>query len=161
MEITKATITNAIFNNFYDRIKDKVTTVTASVSSGPTTGNTWTIQKYSSSYSDVDFSSKSNFPIIAINSPRIPQEQLTFRKTKVNGIVEIDVFATNSQVADKFLDAVNEAIETYKTTFASLGLKQLELDDTDSDFIEHGKIKIHLRTVRWRFVYYYERTEAF
>jgi len=154
--ITKSTLVNGIYKNFYDRLKSQVTTVSLSVSPG-----SQTIQTYSSSYSDIDFSSKSNFPILVINSPNIPQEQFTFGKTVVNGNIEIEIYATNSQAADKFLDSINNAIETYKGTFAGVGLRMLEVDDTDSDFVEHGKIKIHIRKVKWKFLYYYSRTKAF
>ena len=154
--ITKSTIVNSIFKNFYNRIKDQISSVNLSVSPG-----SQTIQTYASSYSDIDFSSKSNFPILVVNSPRIPQEQFTFGKTQVNGTIDIEIFCTNSQAADKFLDAINNAIETYKGDYAGVGLTMLELDDTDSDFVEHGKIKVHIRTSRWRFNYKYSRTRAF
>jgi len=153
--ISKATLINNIFKNFYDRVKT-VTSVTISISPG-----SQTVQTYASSYNDVDFSSKSNFPIIVINSPRIPQEQFTFGKTQVNGTIDLEVYATNSQAADKFIDAINEAIETYKTDFAGVGIQMLELDDTDDDYISHGKIGVHIRMSRWKFTYYYSRTRAF
>ena len=153
--ITKSTISSKIFKNFYDRVKS-ITSVNISISPG-----TQTIQSYLSSYNDVDFSSKDNFPIIVVNSPRVPQEQLTFKKTQVNGTIEIEVYATNSQAADKFQDAINEAIETYKYEFAQVGLVMIELDDTDSDFVEHGKIKVHIRTSRFRFQYKFARTVGF
>jgi len=156
VNITKSTIVNTIFRNFYDRIKDQITSVTLSISPG-----SQTIQTYASSYSDVDFSSKDNFPILVVNSPKIPQEQFTLGKTQVNGVIDIEVYCTNSQAADKFLDAINNAIETYKYEFASVGLKQLELEDTDNDFVEHGSIKVHIRLSRWRFLYYFNRTGGF
>lgn len=154
--ISKSTLTNTIFKNFYDRIKDQVSVVTLSISPG-----SQTVQTYASSYSDVDFSSKSNFPIIVIESPKVPQEQFTLGKTQVNATIDLEVYATNSQAADKFLDAINEAVETYKHEFADLGLTMLELDDTDSDFVEHGNIKVHIRTSRWRFNYKYTRTTGY
>ncbi len=154
--ITKATLVSTIWKNFRDRIVDQVTSVTLSISPG-----SQTVQTYASSYSDVDFSSKSNFPIIVIESPNVPQEQFTLGKTQVNGIISLEVYATNSQAADKFLDAINEAIETYKHEFADLGLTMLELEDTDSDFISHGKINVHIRTSRFKFVYHYSRTTGY
>ena len=154
--ITKSTIVSSIWRNFYDRIKSQITSVTISISPG-----SQTVQTYASSYSDVNFSSKDNFPIIVINSPRIPQEQFTFGKTQVNGIIDLEVYATNSQAADKFLDAINNAIETYKGDFADLGIQMLELDDTDNDFVEHGNIKVHIRNARWKFQYKYDRTRSY
>jgi len=156
VSITKSTIKNAIFKNFYDRIKSQVTSVTLSISPG-----SQTIQTYSSSYSDVDFSSKDNFPILVISSPRIPQEQLSFGKTQVNGTIDIEVFCTNSQAADKFSDTINNAIETYKYEFALLGLKNLELDSDDGDFFENGGIKVHSRLSRFKFTFYFNRTRSF
>lgn len=156
VSISKSTLISNIWRNFYDRIKDQVISVNISISPG-----SQTIQTYASSYSDVDFSSKSNFPTLVVSSPKIPQEQFTFGKTQVNGMIDIEIYATNSQAADKFLDAINNAIETYKGNFASVGIKELELDDTDSDFIEHGNIKVHLRRSRFKFIYYFSRTRAF
>ena len=156
VEITKSTLVSSIWSNFYDRIKDQVTSVDISISPG-----SQTIQTYASSYSQVTFTSKSNFPILVINSPKIPQEQFTLGKTKVNGTIDIEVYATNSQAADKFLDAINNAIETYKGDFADLGLHQIELDDSNSDFVEQGDIKTHIRGSRFRFVYYFSRTTAY
>jgi len=153
--ITKATISNAIFKNFYDRIKS-VTSVDISISPG-----SQTIQSYLSSYSDVDFSSKDNFPVIVVNSPKVPQEQFTLKKTQVNATIDIEVYATNSQAADKFRDSINNIIETYKHEFADLGITELELDDTDEDFVEHGKVKVHIRTSRFIFKYYFARTTGY
>lgn len=155
VQISKSTLTSTIWKNFYDRIKS-VTSVNISISPG-----SQTIQTYATSYSNVDFSSKSNFPIIVINSPRIPQEQFTFKKTQVNGTIDFEVHATNPEAADKFLDAINEAIETYKYEFAQVGLVMLELDDTDDDFVEHGEIKVHIRTSRFKFNYRFDRTTGF
>ncbi|MFW9872066.1 MAG: hypothetical protein ACFFG0_03115 [Candidatus Thorarchaeota archaeon] len=154
--VDKSTLVSDIFLLFYNRIKSQVTTVTLSISPG-----SQTIQTYASSYSDVNFSSKDNFPILVINSPRVPQEQFTFTKTNVNGTIDLEIYCTNSQAADKFIDAINTAIETYKGDFADLGLQMLELDDTDNDFVEHGSIKVHIRTARWRFQYKYSRTRAY
>ncbi len=154
--ITKATLVSTIWKNFRDRIVDQVKNVTLSISPG-----SQTVQTYASSYSDVDFSSKSNFPILVIESPKVPQEQFTQTRTQVNGTIDLEVYATNSQAADKFLDAINDAIETYKKEFADLGLRMLELDDTDSDFISHGKINVHIRTTKWKFSYKYSRTRAY
>jgi len=156
VEITKNTLVSSVWKNFRDRIVSQVNSVSLSISPG-----SQTVQTYASSYSDVNFSSKDNFPIIVIESPRIPQEQFTFGKTQVNGTIILEVYATNSQAADKFLDAINEAIESYKHEFSDLGIHMLEVDDTDNDFVEHGNIKIQIRRVTWRFVYRYTRTTGY
>ena len=154
--ITKSTLISNIWKNFYDRIKDQVTSVTLSISPG-----TSTIQKYVASYSDIELDSKSNYPVIIINSPQIPQNQFTFGKTKVNGSIELEVYTTSSQSSDKFLDAINQAVETYKGTLAGVGIRMLDIDNTSNDFIERGNIKIHIRSVTWKFIYYFDRTGAF
>ena len=156
MQITKSTIKSAIWRNFYDRIKDQITSVTLSISPG-----SQTIQTYASSFSDVDFSSKDNFPIILINTPKVPQEQFTFKKTQVNATIDIEVYCTNSQAADKFSDAINNAIETYKGDFADLGIHMLELDSTDDDFSENCNIKVHMRRSRFKMNYKFSRTGAY
>lgn len=156
VSISKSTIVSSIWRNFRDRIVSQVTTITMSVSPG-----SQTIQTYASSYSDIDFTSKSNLPIIVINSPRVPTEQFTFGKTQVNATIEIEVFCTNSQAADKFLDAINYAIETYKHEFADLGIQMLDLDDTDDDFLPQGDFNVHQRMCRWRFNYKHDRSRAY
>ena len=156
VEITKSTIKSSIWRNFYDRIKSEITTISISISPG-----SQTIQTYASSFSDVDFSSKDNFPIILINTPKVPQEQFTFKKTQVNATIDIEVYCTNSQAADKFSDAINEAIETYKGDFADLGIHMLELDSTDDDFSENGNIKVHMRRSRFKMNYKFSRTGAY
>jgi len=156
MTISKTTLSSDIWGEFYDRIKSNVTSVNISISPG-----SQTVQTYASSYSDVDFSSKSNFPIIVVNSPRIPHEQFTFGKTNVNATIDIEVFATNSQAVDKFHDAINESIETYKSSLADLGIQNLNLEDTDDDFVEHGNIKVHMRRSRFRFTFKFDRTRAY
>lgn len=156
MTISKSTIVSDIWNEFYTRIKSQVTSVNISISPG-----SQTIQTYASSYSDVNFTSKDNLPIIVINSPRIPTEQFTLTKTQVNATIELEVYCTNSQAADKFLDAINYAIETYKGDFADLGIHMLELDDTDDDFVSQGDFNVHMRMCRWRFNYKYDRTRSY
>jgi len=154
--ITQSTLINSIWRNFRDRIVSQVTSVTLSISPG-----SQTIQTYASSYSDVTFGSKEDLPILVINSPRVPQKQITLSKTKVNGTIEIEVYATNSQAADKFLDAINNAIETYKHEFADLGLHNLECEETDDDFLSQGDFNVHLRITRWKFDYKFNRTRAY
>jgi len=154
--VNKSTMVSDIWNEFYTRIKNQVITINISISPG-----SQTIQTYASSYSDVIFNSKSDLPILVVNSPRVPMEQFTFGKTQVNGTIEIEIYTTNSQAADKFLDAINNAIETYKGEFASVGLHNLELDDTDDDFVSQGDFNVHWRMCRWRFVYRFNRTRAY
>jgi hypothetical protein len=63
--------------------------------------------------------------------------------------------------ADKFADAILNTIETYKGTLADNGLKQVHGSITDSDFAQHGQIKIHVRRLRFSFEYFYSKTKAY
>jgi hypothetical protein len=153
--INKSTIIENIWHNFYDRLKAQVTTTTI-------TGSvTVTIQRYDNSYSDEDFNTKSNLPILIVETPLIDIKPLTFGKSEARGTINIEIYTTQSESADNFSSKILDAIETYKGDYAKVGLKDIQVENTDTDFVERSGIKIHVRRVRFSFVYYYNKTRAF
>ena len=135
--VTKSTITQSIWKIFRDRIVSNVRNTTISVN--PTTVS---VQKYVASYNDRDFDSKSNLPIMIIETPTFGTEFFTFGKTKVTGSITIEIYTTQSESADKFLDQTKDAIETYKPTLSSLGLHNVSVESTNSDFAERVEVKV-------------------
>lgn len=154
--VNKATLIEDIWRNFFDRIKSQVTSVTIS-----TDPFTVTIKGYHGVYSDEIIDSRDNYPFIIVEDPKYNTEQLTMTKTKVNGSILIEVYTTQSQSASKFQSLILDAIETYKGDFASVGIHNVELDSTDSDMFVRGAIKVHSRSVTFKFDFSYDRTRAF
>lgn len=155
-ELAKSTLIEDTWLNFRDRIADQVTSVSISISP-----NTVTVQSYASTFSDNDFSSKSDFPVVVIETPRYDTEYFTMGITKANGMIDIEVYTTQSQSADKFLSKIIDAIETYRGTLRGFGIRMVELESTESDMVERGQMKIHMRRARFKFEYHYSRTRSY
>ena len=153
--VNKATRISEIWKLFHDRLVSQVTSVEI-------TGNTIvTIQRVDASYNDSDFSTKSNLPIIIVETPTFDDTNLTMNKEKTSGYVVVETYTTQSESADKFSDSILDAIETYKTILSDNGLKNVHGKITDSDFAEHGKIKIHVRRMKFSFDFFYTKTRAY
>lgn len=148
--VNSATISQNIWKNFYDRLKSNVTSVSITGSS-PTVS----IQTYTAAYSDEMLDAKSNYPILIVNEPELPTDNLTFRDTNTSGTITIEVFTNQSESATKFKDKIRLAIEGYKSTFDSVGIHNVKITDEDSDMEERGKIKIHIRRVTFSFEHDY------
>ncbi len=146
--ITKSTITQKVWKNFFDRLAS-VTNVTLADSS------TSTIQSYSASFPDKIADTKSSYPILIVNSPDITWEDFTFTKKYANGTITIDIFTTKAEGADLFIDAIIDSIETYRKSFRDLGLHNLNLESTSKDEFFRGAMKIHVKsaTFTWRYVF--------
>lgn len=144
--VDKTKINEDIWKAFYDRVK--------SVTSVIITGNkTITIQNYVAAFPSTILDSKANYPILVVNTPELSYEGLTFRDTRVNGVIEIEIYTNQSEAADKFKDKINDAIQTYQSEFTDAGIENLQLEDDRANMIEKGAIKVHIRNVRWRFEY--------
>lgn len=155
MAIAKSTRTSDIWNLFRNRLVADVTSVTLNDSS------TSTIQRYSASFSQESFNSQSNFPIMIIEDPTLDDESKTFTKEQSNGEIIIEIYSTSSQAATKFVDAIFESIDTYKTTLADNKLQRVHGEIFDIDSIENGSIMIHIRRMRFKFRYIYTKTIAY
>lgn len=144
-----------IWQNFRDRIKDQVTTVTIT---GPIT---YTVSNVISSFPDTILDSKSNYPIIVVEDPKTPTDPLTAKKTQIIGSIKIGVYANQSEAASKLLAQAVNAIETYKGDLSKVGIRKVEITDTNQDFFNRDKIKIHYREVIFDFMLFYSNTVGF
>ena len=154
--VSKSTLIEDLWRNFYDRIKSQVTSVT--ITSDP---HTVTIQGYHNTYSDEIIETKTNYPFIIVEDPKLSTEQFTMNRTKLDGSITIEVYTTQAQSASKFLSKILDTIETYKADFATVGIHNIELDSTDSDMFVRGAIKVHFRSATFKFNCKYDRTGAF
>lgn len=148
VSILKSTIVENIWQNFRDRL-ESVISVTI------TNGTIFTIQRYDSSYSDADFSTKSNLPIMVIETPILDINNFTFKKSVVDGTIQVEIYTTSSEAADKFSSSILNNIETYKKELSDVGLKNVIGSLTDTDFVTVGDIRVHVRRLKFNFKFYY------
>lgn len=139
ISITKATILKDTWETFYDRVNSQVTSVT--IDSGPS----FTIQTTTSSFPDKTIDDKDSYPIIVVNPTNITWDPFTFTKKWVNGTVEIEIYCTNSEAADMFLDAIVNTLETYRDTLYASNVYFVDLDSTDNESVPRGGFKVHIR----------------
>jgi len=155
VSINKSTVVQNIWKNFYDRLKDSVTSVTLSDSS------VQIIQFYSAAFPDRPNETKSDYPILIVNSPDIEWEDFTFTKKWLIGTITIDIFTTKAESADLFIDAIINSIETYRDNFRDLGLMNVNLDSTSKDEFFRGKIKVHMKSCTFSFRYIFTKTNTY
>jgi len=153
--ITKSSLFDKIWKNFYEIISDNVKSVII-------TGNkTITVKSYVAAYPDKKLDSKKSYPIIIIHFPKLDTEPFTFTKTKVNGTISIEILTNQAEAADKFSSLIEDTVETNKFSFAGINLKEIELENSDSQMYERGVLKVHDRTLSFSFNFKYTKTRAF
>lgn len=153
--VSKSSRISDIWNLFRSRILSEVKTVTL-------LNNTIvTVSRYSSAYSQEELSVSSNFPMIVIEPPRISDKSKTFSKEETTGTINIEVYGTSAEIADRFSDKILDTIETYKKILADNGLTDVHgsLEDIDSD--SPGGFLVHVRRLRFEFTYKYTKTRAY
>ncbi|KKM80819.1 hypothetical protein LCGC14_1335950 [marine sediment metagenome] len=139
ISIAKASILKDTWETFYDRVNTQVTSVTTD------TSDVFTIQTYTSSFPDKKIDDKDSYPIIIVNPTNIDWDPFTFTKKWVNGTVEIEIYCTNSEACDMFLDAIVNTIETYRSDLWENKVYFVDLESTDSESVPRGGFKIHIR----------------
>lgn len=154
-ELTKATVSHAVFENVYDRLFSNVTSITLSDST------TSTIQTYTSAFPDSEIDDISKYPILVVNSPDINWEDFTLTKKQVNGTFIIDIYTFKSESADLFIDAIINSIETYRTTLRDYGMFFVNLESTGYDQVMRGKVKIHIKSCTFSFKYIFTKTQTY
>lgn len=150
--LAKATITQTVFENIYDRLKDNVTVVTLA------DATTSTIQTYSSSFPDKPLDDKTDYPILIVNSPDLDWEDFSLAKKRANGSITIDIFTTKSESADLFIDAIIESIETYRDDLALAKMSWVNLESTTYDSFTRGGFKVHVKSATFRFAHHFTKT---
>jgi len=154
MGISKSTIIQNIWENFYNRLSSDVTSVTITGSVNVT------VKTYTNSFPDKSLDTKSDFPILVINSPSISWENFTFGKKYCTGSISIDIYTTQGESADKFLDKIINSIETYRDTLKGDNLFDVNLDSTDKDRVNRGAFNVHLATCTFSFRYIFNQTNV-
>ena len=145
MTISKATLLNDSFDTIMTRLQAQVTSVTTASSVS------FTVQTYTSSFPDSLISSKSSYPILILEPFNVNWEEFTFKKKSAKGRFTIDIYCTNSEATDLFLDKIIDSIETYRTTLADLKMYQVQLEDTDHDSVTREGFKVHRRSCTFSF----------
>jgi len=112
-------------------------------------------------FPDNVLNAKGDYPVIVVNSPEIKWDPFTFKKNIVEGTIVIDVFTNTPSETDTKADLINNKIETSKKTLADVGVRQVNLDSTNTDMASHGKIKVHLKTITFNFKFYFTNTSAY
>jgi hypothetical protein len=154
--ISKDNLIGSIWKEFYDRVNSQVVNTAVST----VDGNSYTLLRLSSSFPDTDFDKKSNYPMCIISPPSMSTSPFTASKTNTEFSIDIEIYANQSETSDKFMGKVINAIETGKDDLILVGLKNIQVSSTDSDMVERGEIKIHVRRVSFSFVYYYDKTSS-
>lgn len=153
--INKATKIQDIWNIFYNRLKDTISNAEI------TGGVIVSIKKITSSYNDDNFSKKSDFPMIIVETPKLEDSGFTFGKEKSIGDILIETYTTQAESAEKFSSDILDSIETYKDKFADNGLKKVKGKLVDVDFAENGGFKVHVRRMKFSFEYIYNKTKTY
>ena len=144
-QITQDSLTTSSWRNFYDLMKNNVTSVTV-------TGiGAVTIQNYVAAYTDKMLDSKTSYPILIVNSPEFSFNPLTFRSKETEARVEIEILCNQAVTADQFKDRIQKIIRDNEATLRALGMDEVELEDTASEFFTRGNINVHSRKLVWRF----------
>ncbi len=153
--LTKATVSQAVFGNVYDRLNSNVTSITLSDSTIST------IQTYTSAFPDSEIDDTSKYPILVVNSPDISWEDFTLTKKQVNGTFVVDIYTFKSESADLFMDSIVNSIETYRTDLRDYGMRFVNLESTGYDQVMRGKVKIHVKSCTFSFKYIFTKTQTY
>jgi hypothetical protein len=152
MAVDSTKLKESIWNLFRNLIVSNVTSVSIKGSGGANT-KTVTIKNYSQAFPDTLFDNESNYTMIVINSPEIKFTQVTYRNRELDGTIEFEVFANQSEATDKISDLINSTLMTSETSLMTSGLKELQLDSTDSNHYDRNKINVHSSMLVWRYKY--------
>ena len=153
--VEKSTAVENIWKEFFDRVKSQVTTVEI------TGSNTITVQNYVSSFPDQLIDSKTDYPILVVETPSLVGDSFTMTKDKIEGTISLSIYTNQGESADKFLSKIIDSIETYKYDLRGAGLSQVKLDSTDSDMVTRDAIKVHMRQSSFKFKFHYTKTGAY
>ncbi len=153
--VSKSTVIENTWKEFYDRIKDQVTSVSI-------TGSvTVTVKNYVSSFPDQLIDSKSDYPILVVETPSFTGETFSIGRENLSGTINVIIYANQAEASDKFLSQIIEAVETYKHTFRDSGLSMIKLDGISTDHVSRDKINIHIRQATFAFNFRYLKTGAY
>ena len=143
--VSKATIFENIYKNFYDLI--------VAIS-----GFTTIVYP---EFPDVNLTAEASYPIVIIDSPEIDWQPFTLGKGVVEGTIDITTHTVIPKTTDEYASDISDKVETSKGTLAGVGLHDVQLDTTDKDVVPQGDIKVHFKTLTFRYKFYFTKTGAF
>ncbi len=151
--VTRAAMAKTIMQNFLDLMRNNIVPV---VLTNPTGGNdTHTIQFYASTFNDKMLSTKTNYPIIIVYPPKLPEGNLTYTDILVDGTITLEIHATNSLATTEFYDQMKELIITNKSALNGVGLYDLKFIEDDADNFPRGGFKDHWMNFNLSFEFQY------
>lgn len=145
--LSKSTILQTIYGNIYDRLVDNVTSVSI------TGGVTITIQTYTNSFPAKSLDEKGDYPILVVEVPSLEWDTYTLTKKWANGTFTIDIYTTQSESADKFMDAIINSIEGYRDDLKAVQLHFVNLESIRQDAIQRAGFTLHLKSCTFGFKY--------
>lgn len=157
MVIVKSTLIENTWKEFYDRVKSQVTTTTIT---GSVVINIAS-NSYVSSFPDQLIDSKSDYPILVVETPTFSGDTFTIGRETLSGTINIEIYTNQAEAADKFLSQIIDSIETYKHSLRESGLSMVKLDGVASDHVSRDKINIHVRSASFKFDFRYLKTGAY
>lgn len=152
--ISKTSLEDDIWKNFRT-IAKTVTTTTITGSSTPIT-----IQDYFNAFPNELLMKKEDYPIIIINSPRLPTSQFTIGKDRVSGTLMIEIYGTQAEAVSKFSSQIISAVEMNRAAFRAVGLYPIHVLSNDMGHIPRGQIGVHYRRINFSFKFIFPRSDA-
>lgn len=154
--LTKTTLVSESWKNFYDSLVSDV--VGESVTDSHNI--THNLTKATSSFPDTQIDKKSTYPLLVISSPTFSSESFTLDKEQLTGEITIEIWTTNSEAADKFMNKIMNSIETRKDDLADNKIHKITMASMDSDSAQRDQIKVHVRSVTYSFITRYTKTRS-
>ena len=157
MVVGTSNIIEYIWETFRDRLTSQVTSVQID-DKGITNGKTITINSTTSTFPESAIDSKSDYPILVVETPSINSQYFTGKRDLVSGTIAVSVYTTNAPSADKFMSQIYTVVESYKNDFTKAGIEQIHIDSSDSDSAQRQGFVAHVRTVTFSFKSYINKT---
>lgn len=144
--LSASTIIENVFKDFYDVIV--------------AIGGIFSSKVYPT-FPDVKLDDTADYPIVVIDSPEISWDQFTFGKNVLDGTISVTIYTTTAKDADQYASDVHFQIESEKDTLASLGMRQIKLELTNSDMVKDGEIKVFIKSLNFAYKFYFNKTFAY
>ena len=122
----------------------------------PNGGNiTYTVQQYTSTFSDKLLKEKSDLPKIIVYFPTTPEENLTFTDKLVTGEIILEVHCQNSLGTTKLHDLIRKTLKDNKAVLAAVKISEVKVIDVDNDNNELEGFNDHWANMTVSFEYDY------
>lgn len=154
--LAKAAVKQTVYENIYDRLVDDVTAVTI------TGAAEITIKTYTNSFNEKLFDSKSDYPVLIVESISIDSEKdLTMTKKELTGSFTVDIICTQKEAAEKFFDAIKESIETYRSDLRDAGMINVNFKEDNLNDVQREGFMLHSQSVTYDFKFIYTKTRSY